>query len=357
MTRLRTVRTVLTLLLAATSTAAFAARSNKSASPLPKNPAALLALAARHNGLTGPHLKPWYIKATYQLYNTKGKPTQKGTFEEWWDAPNKYKITFNRTNYHMQLVVNAKGTFISGNGATPYPEYLVRRIFVHPVSAKPPANVMKLHLNMEKFGKVHLDCIEEIPKGLRPTGFHTLTLAFPTYCVEPSIPMLRIYGSYGQSLTQFTGIGSLEGRYVPIRAVVFDSGRKYLTVHLLKGEIAAKWPPSVFTAPPGAVSLPSAPSHLLHLTAKEIASSRISGKNPIYPESAKENHQQGTVLLSVLIGEDGRIRSLIVTSAPAMSLADSALAAVKTWRYKPHLLNGHAVNVETSIHVVYALGS
>lgn len=357
MTRTTPFRILLALLLAATSTAACAARSIKSPSPLPKDPAALLALAARHNGLIGPNLKPWHIQATYQLYDPKGNPTQKGTFNEWWATPSKYTITFDRSSYHLRRVVNANGTFVSGNDAIPYPESLVRRIVVNPVTPKLPAKGMRLHPNIEKFGNLNLQCVEEIPNGLQPTGFHLDTPTFPTYCFEPSSPILRIYGSYGQSLTEITSIGILEGRYIPLDAVIFDRGRKYLSVHLDQGESAAQWPSTIFTAPPESGSIKVSSLHSFHLKAKDLAPRKVGGDIPIYPYLAKEHNQEGTVKLAAWIGTDGRMQSLVVASAPAMALANSALAAVKTWRYKPYLVHGHPVSVETTITVIYTLGN
>lgn len=348
------LRTLLVLLLAATCTAAFAAKSKQSAPPLPKDPEALLALAAQHNGLTGPNLNPWHIKATYQLYDAKGNPTQKGTFEEWWANPHLYKFSFHRANYHLQIVANSKGTYVSGNDTIPDPEYLVRRLFLHPVATKLPAKGMKLHYNMEKLGKARLACVEEIPEGLGPTGFHQLNPTFPTYCLEPFAPVLLLFGSYGQSFTQITGVGMLEGRNLPIHATLLDAGIKYLTVHLTQGESAARWPPSTFIPPPGA-DLKPARNTLPVISQKVIAGRKLSGDDPGYPPSAKALHQEGKVTLAAVINKNGRIRSLIVTSAPAMSLANSALAAVKTWKYKPYLQNGHSVNVRTQITVIYSL--
>lgn len=69
---------------------------------------------------------------------------------------------------------------------------------------------------------------------------------------------------------------------------------------------------------------------------------------PKYPEGAKKQGIQGTVRLAVVIGQDGSIQDLKVTSGDPV-LADSALTAVKKWRYKPTFLNGRPVEVETEI--------
>jgi TonB family protein len=77
---------------------------------------------------------------------------------------------------------------------------------------------------------------------------------------------------------------------------------------------------------------------------------------PVYPPDAKEKHIQGTVLLHAVIAKDGTIRLLDLTEG-VCPLAGSAMDAVKKWRYKPTLLNGDPVEVDTTISVVYTLGS
>lgn len=85
-----------------------------------------------------------------------------------------------------------------------------------------------------------------------------------------------------------------------------------------------------------------------------IAGNRIGGENPKYPEQAKKDKVQGTVVLKALIGRDGSIKVLKVLSGPK-ELRNSARDAVRTWKYKPYLLNGDPVQVETTINVVYTL--
>lgn len=75
---------------------------------------------------------------------------------------------------------------------------------------------------------------------------------------------------------------------------------------------------------------------------------------PKYPESARRNHIQGTVLLLAEIGTDGAIHNLVLVSGEP-SLAKAAIKAVKQWKYKPYYLEGKPVEVETQIQVNFAL--
>ena len=76
---------------------------------------------------------------------------------------------------------------------------------------------------------------------------------------------------------------------------------------------------------------------------------------PKYPPIAVSAHIEGTVVLNATIGKGGTIENLRVASGPAM-LQQAALEAVQNWRYRPYLLNGQPVEVETTINVVFTMG-
>jgi protein TonB len=75
---------------------------------------------------------------------------------------------------------------------------------------------------------------------------------------------------------------------------------------------------------------------------------------PVYPPIAVASRTQGTVILQANIARNGTIENLHVASGPAM-LQQAAMDAVKTWRYRPYLLNGEPVEVETTVNVVFKL--
>ena len=80
------------------------------------------------------------------------------------------------------------------------------------------------------------------------------------------------------------------------------------------------------------------------------AGARINSVTPEYPKIAQVAHISGTVVLHAVIGKDGIIEQLEYVSGPP-TLVKSAMDAVKQWRYRPYLLNGEPVEVETTINV------
>src|SRR5271168_1844219 len=76
--------------------------------------------------------------------------------------------------------------------------------------------------------------------------------------------------------------------------------------------------------------------------------------NPNYPPLARQARIQGQVILRAVISKDGSIEGLTLVSGHPM-LAPAAIDAVKQWKYKPYLLNGEPVEVDTEVLVNFTL--
>jgi protein TonB len=77
---------------------------------------------------------------------------------------------------------------------------------------------------------------------------------------------------------------------------------------------------------------------------------------PYYPEEARAQRISGTVRLHAIIGKDGSVKQLEVLSGPS-ALAEASLQAVRLWRYRPTLLAGEPVEVDTTIDVIFSLNN
>jgi protein TonB len=108
--------------------------------------------------------------------------------------------------------------------------------------------------------------------------------------------------------------------------------------------------------PPAPRVIQLAPKGPVHVTSQIASGLLIRKVLPQYPALARTVHVQGTVVLAATIAKDGTIANLRVVSGPTM-LQQAALEAVSQWRYKPYLLNGEPVDVETSVNVIFTLGN
>lgn len=82
---------------------------------------------------------------------------------------------------------------------------------------------------------------------------------------------------------------------------------------------------------------------------------KVHDVTPQYPQMAKIARVQGPVVLAAVIGKDGTIQGLRVVSSASPLLNQAALEAVKQWRYRPYILNGEPVEVDTTITVNFTL--
>ena len=105
----------------------------------------------------------------------------------------------------------------------------------------------------------------------------------------------------------------------------------------------------------GAPVVKAAPPKRINVSGGVIAGNILVKTQPQYPAIAKAARIQGTVVLQATISKEGTIQGLQVLSGPPM-LQQAALDAVRSWRYKPYLLNGEPVEVGTTINVVFSLG-
>jgi periplasmic protein TonB len=113
---------------------------------------------------------------------------------------------------------------------------------------------------------------------------------------------------------------------------------------------------SVGNGPAPAIPKPPAaaehPVRLSHMSEGDL----IRKIMPAYPPLARSAHIQGTVILQAVISKSGMIENLRLLNGHPM-LVPAAIEAVRQWRYRPYVLNGEPVEVETQITVNFALNN
>ena len=116
---------------------------------------------------------------------------------------------------------------------------------------------------------------------------------------------------------------------------------------------SAPMPPSI-ACPAQTGPLPQTPHKWVAVSTGVMARNKIQGKDPKYPSDAKKAHIEGRVVVVATISDSGIVEDVCVSQGPAM-LQQAAVDAVKTWRYKPFVLNGQPVEVKTQMNVDFTL--
>ena len=116
--------------------------------------------------------------------------------------------------------------------------------------------------------------------------------------------------------------------------------------------VVAKAPPAV------PLDTRSGPPRRIRVGGNVQATKLVRQVNPVYPERARAQGIQGSVLLEAIILKDGALGAMRVLNKLAdPDLVDSAIEAVRNWRYEPTRLNGQPIEVVTTITVNFRLSS
>lgn len=96
------------------------------------------------------------------------------------------------------------------------------------------------------------------------------------------------------------------------------------------------------------------PAKRVRVAARVAEANLIHDVPPQYPPEAGRERVEGTVILMAVIGKDGAVKDVRVESGLPL-LAQAAIDAVKQWRYKPYLLNGEPVEIDSRITINFTL--
>jgi TonB family protein len=107
------------------------------------------------------------------------------------------------------------------------------------------------------------------------------------------------------------------------------------------------------SAPKSPTDANSTPARI-RVPGKVTAASIVTQTRPQYPPQARAGRVQGDVVLHAIIDKEGKISEVQVLSGDDL-LAQSAIEAVRQWRYKPMLFDGEPAEVDTTITVTFSL--
>lgn len=303
--------------------------------------------AAEQTSLYQPTLKPWHLRVSFTVYDDDGKNPISGLMEEWWAGEGQDRITFTSPAFNGTFLQAAGGRYYSPESKSePFSLEALHDAIVRPLPAPINTDGAVPTLDKVAFGKVSLDCITLNPKSAPltpPTGL------YPTFCFDQGAGDLRFTRQFvGQSVLRNT-MGKFQGQSVSIDSKVMD-GRTIIA----EGKVV-----TLESMAASAMDFSSAGLQATQPAAKipgSVVAGRLVQKTyPVYPEAAKRRRAQGDVVLQAVIGTDGHVRELRVLSTPDADLAAASLACVRTWIYKPYVVNGVPTEVDTTVTVQFRI--
>lgn len=91
-------------------------------------------------------------------------------------------------------------------------------------------------------------------------------------------------------------------------------------------------------------------------TGRDLTANLIAAEAPRYPLDSRRNREQGTVVLLVTVGPDGKVASIALSRSSGFDRLDrAALGAVRNWRWSPLREAGVALTVQGLVHIPFVL--
>lgn len=318
----------------------------------PATLAARLQSAQQHSSLDDAALKPWHLKLSVHLFDSKGSPAGDGTIEEWWISPGHDRREYDTPVFKSTEIRDGDKEYRTRDvGSPPYLLSLLLEQVVDPTAEYKKEDSSHAELRRTNFGKVPLDCIM-LSQPIKRLAFAPLGL-FPTYCFDPGKDVLRASIEFGNQAILMNRVGTFQGRNVATNVAIMSD-----SAPLARAEVVVlQTVPSEVPGPALSATDDMTAQNLerVPVSTGVIAGMLLSQVQPQYPEYARSNRIDGTVVMRAVIGTDGHVHSLRIISAPDPTLAVSAVDAVRRWTYKPYVLKGMAVDVDTTINVNYKL--
>jgi TonB family protein len=287
--------------------------------------------------LDRPGVSPWHLHLSFSLFNLKGKHQEDGTIEEWWVSPGSFRIVIASPSYNSTVPAGPEST-----GHYDRESYLTHELLtevVHPVPNFGRLDALDLSSTQHAIQGINLSCL-----GISRANYR-FAVPETELCTERDSGVFRI--EYGTALLTVTRNNTI--RFMS-KSLAFDNAIAYGGQVAIQGHVdtleaydPTQSPVALTTAPPSAVSLPSA----------VVAGHILTHEQPVYPPGAKMAHIAGTVVLCGTISKEGKIASLDVVTSPDQSLSKSAMDAVRNWTYTPYLLNGEPTEVDSTFTVNY----
>jgi hypothetical protein len=321
---------------AAPSAPTVAAAPTPSAA-MPTNPAELMKLAAEVNGLHSDKLTPWHLKASFQLFDFAGKPSEKGTYEEFWVSPTKYKRIYTSPSLTQTEWATEKGSYFLPGGIDPRKDLqsLIRSNFLDPLKSVGKGKITGHPLTS---GTVNLFCVSVDPESSAPPP--------SVFCFEKGEPILRIVTSLG--FRSFSNqVIRFQNHYLPKSLEVTDYGRPRLQLQLDSVDALTSVDERDFAPPADAESEENRPK--LASSPGMVPGRVLHSVFPEYPNDARLLN--GTVRLYITVGKNGRVLNSHVISTSDALLIPSTVDAVNKYKFSPFLLNGVPVESELTIEI------
>ncbi|HMF63431.1 MAG TPA: energy transducer TonB [Edaphobacter sp.] len=287
------------------------------------------------NGLQSQDTKPWHIIINYDQFDEDGDNIHSGVIEEFWAGPKKFKIryasdTLNQTDYGTDRGLFRLGDQRWQNRA----EIQALNEVISPFFYVTSLQNFQMQVMSRTFGTYTLECTVFQRNGV--------ISASTQYCFDKNdTAALRYTRGEGWYQTVYNNLTSIDGHNMGRDVDVTDGGHPYLKLRIETLELLTQIEEKDFTPPVEA-------TNLMGKRVSGVSAKPVQTAFPEWPTSLQQQHFVVTV--GIVIGKDGRVTEAHAISGPPEAYK-AAEKTAKKWMFKPYLILGESVEVESKIQL------
>lgn len=323
-------------------------------SSAPQDPKALMDAAHEKNGLTGPDVKPWHIRAVYSAFDLDGQFDYQGNYEEWWIDATHYKVRVTNPQFAQTDYATGAALFRDGlQGWIGGRELRLRTSLLDPLPEAAELGDFTVSY-LPAAGRGRAVCV--LMKYSARSKARLPDSAYPTACFEPSNPILRFYTNQGGEQINYDDIVLFQGHYVA-RQIQYWSGGVLLGEMRVEAIEPLKETASEVLAVPASAQ----PVDLTHIQFNAVEGAGFGGglmllkktlpRAPLQGSDSQGN--SGLVDLDASVGVDGRVTDVKLLS-PKSVMSEAATEAVRQWSFAPFVVMGQPRAIEAEIKLLFA---
>ena len=316
--------------------------SAQTAAPDLNKPDTLYAAALASNGLVGDDLKPWHLKANYELFDDEGKALSKGVLEEWWLAKNQWKITYNGNHFTGATYRGPEG-FAHDGGRLSWPESLIAVSITEPILENSSQVSRISGPTLRKESTPPLSCLEVSGKVPPKYSAPLKSMFVHTYCFDTGTAQLRMTNFQFRTVF-FNQFGTFQGRTVGVKSTIYVNGHALARINLDSLAVDSAITPATLL-PPGSADL--TPNSSTAITPPVLTYE----KQLELPRERNKDIKSGVVVVGILVGKDGTVKDAHVLESPNNTLAETAVKAVNAYKFKAAQRDGQPVETEINVEV------
>ena len=284
--------------------------------------------------------RPFHLKIESQLFDLKGKPSESGAIEEWWLAPDQFRIEINSGDIHEVILTGEPDQVMPGVHRS---EFLLRQLLSSAVSPLSPLNSAEAVSEVKRdIGGHILSCFALAIAVKGDLGRDT------NYCREPGGDNVRLIVS-PQSVSVRNRVGVFAGTNVALDLSISYLGRPAVSGKVVLLQV---FDPTASGSPILHVSKTYNTDPHIPIAAV-VAGHRLSTPPIAYPLYARREQISGVVLLACRITREGKIGAMDVVASSNVLFNEAGMDGVRQWLFTPFKFKGQPASTQVLVRIYF----